>query len=190
MIVIPQNLPNQVAPLTWLLGTWIGWGTKSSPEGNKLVTFQFDAQVVGERVRTVLKIYDTDSIVELDAHIGALEGEHALGRSRLASEETAYWHVLDDAGQKYLQVTSTCTEGVSGLWVGKVQGPRIRLLLDTAARHEGAPAVSKGERMLGLVNSDIFFTRSYSVEDGELVTSGRVARVADPEPIETFERQK
>ncbi len=111
MIVIPQNLPSQVAPLTWLLGTWVGWGTQSSPEGSNLVTFEFDCQVVGEQVSTRLAVFNTDAVVEVDAQVGALEGIDLLPRSGVASEETAYWKVLKDTDgeDNYLQVTSAST---------------------------------------------------------------------------------
>ena len=191
MIVIPQNLPSQVAPLTWLLGTWVGWGTQSSPDGSNLVTFEFDCRVVGEQVSTRLAVFNTDAVVEVDAQVGALEGIDLLPRSGVASEETAYWKVLKDTDgeDNYLQVTSASTDGIAGLWVGRVQGPRIRLLIDTAVHKEGAPAASLGERMLGLVNSDIFFNETLNTDKGDFVVSGRVARVEEAKPIETFEKE-
>lgn len=193
MIVIPENLPEKVAPLTWLLGTWQGWGTTTAEEGNALVTFEFDAQVVGDQVRTRMTVYDTDSVVELDAETPALEGVELLNRSGLAWEETSYWKVIVDpenAEEKYLQVTTALTEGRAQLWVGKVQGPRIRLLVDTLARAEGALSVTKGDRMLGLVNSDIFFTETLTTDEAGLTTSGRVTRVEDPRQIEVFAKKE
>lgn len=192
MIVIPENLPQQVAPLTWLLGSWRGWGTATGDDGDVLIALAFDAQVVGNQVRTRITVYDTDSVVELDAHTGALDGADMLKKSGFRWEETAYWAVVpdpEDEQEKYLQVTSATTRGVAHLWVGKVQGPRIRLLVDTLARTEDALAVSKGDRMLGLVNSDIFFTETLTTADGDFTTSGRVARVVDPQPIETFAKE-
>ena len=191
MIVIPQNLPSQVAPLTWLLGTWVGWGTQAAPDGNNLVTFAFDNQVVGEQVCTRLTVFNTDAVVEVDAQVGALEGSDMLARSGVCSDETAYWKVLKDTGEdNYLQVTSASTDGIAGLWVGRVHGPRIRLLIDTAVHKEGAPAASLGERMLGLVNSDIFFTETLNTDKGDFVISGRVARVEEAKPIETCEKEQ
>ena len=192
MIVIPENLPQQVAPLTWLLGTWRGWGTATGDEGDVLIAFEFDAQVVGGHVRSRITVYDTDSAVNLDTQTGALDGADMLYKSGVRWEESAYWTVVPDPNdeqEKYLQVTSATTRGVSHLWVGKVQGPRIRLLVDTLARTEDAPTVSKGDRMLGLVNSDIFFTETLTTADGDFTTSGRVARIADPQPIETFSKK-
>ncbi|MDO5048581.1 MAG: heme-binding beta-barrel domain-containing protein [Actinomycetaceae bacterium] len=192
MIVIPENLPKRVAPLTWLLGTWRGWGTATGDDGDVLISFEFDAQVVGTRVRSQLTVYSTDSAVELDAQTGALDGADALNKSGVAWEETAYWSVVSDPeneDDKYLQVTSATTRGLALLWVGKVQGPRIRLLVDTLARTEDALAVSKGDRMLGLVNSDIFFTETMTTPKGNLTASGRVARVQDPQPIPPFAKE-
>lgn len=190
MIVIPENLPERVAPLTWLLGTWQGWGTTTTSDADSLVTFEFTARVVGNNVRSTLTVYSTDTAASLDSDTPALEGIQILRRRGILWEETAYWSVLnseDKPEDKFLQVTTALSTGRAHLWVGKVIGPRIRLLIDTIARSASAEAVTEGERMFGLVNSDIFWTETLVTEEKNLTTSGRMSRVEDPDEIEVFE---
>lgn len=190
MIVIPENLPERVAPLTWLLGTWQGWGTTTTSDADSLVTFKFTARVVGNNVRSTLTVYSTDTTASLDSDTPALEGVQTLHRRGILWEETAYWSVLnseDKPEDKFLQVTTALSKGRAHLWVGKVVGPRIRLLIDTIARSASAEAVTEGERMFGLVNSDIFWTETLVTEEKNLTTSGRMSRVEDPDEIEVFE---
>lgn len=190
MIVIPENLPERVAPLTWLLGTWQGWGTTTTSDADSLVTFKFVARVVGNNVRSTLTVYSTDTTASLDSDTPALEGVQTLRRRGILWEETAYWSVLnseDKPEDKFLQVTTALSKGRAHLWVGKVVGPRIRLLIDTIARSASAEAVTEGERMFGLVNSDIFWTETLVTEEKNLTTSGRMSRVEDPDEIEVFE---
>ncbi|MDO5729640.1 MAG: heme-binding beta-barrel domain-containing protein [Actinomycetaceae bacterium] len=189
MIVIPENLPERVASLTWLLGTWQGWGTTTAAEENSLVTFEFKGYVVDDNVRSTLTVYSTDTAANLDSDTPALEGVQILRRRRILWEETAYWSVLnseDKPEDKFLQVTTALSTGRAHLWVGKVAGPRIRLLIDTIARAASAEAVTEGERMFGLVNSDIFWTETLVTEEKNLTTSGRMSRVEDPDEIDIF----
>ena len=99
------------------------------------MTFEFDCQVVGEQVSTRLAVFNTDAVVEVDAQVGALEGIDLLPRSGVASEETAYWKVLKDTDgeDNYLQVTSASTDGIAGLWVGRVPVSYTHLTLPTIA---------------------------------------------------------
>lgn len=189
MIVIPENLPERVAPLTWLLGTWQGWGTTTAADEDSLVTFEFKVRVVDDNLRSTLTVYSTDTAASLDSDTPALEGVQILHRKGLLWEETAYWSVLVAEGKpadKFLQVTTALSTGRAHLWVGKVVGPRIRLLIDTIARSASAEAVTEGERIFGLVNSDIFWTETLVTEEKKLTTSGRMSRVEDPDEIETF----
>ncbi|MDT3767031.1 heme-binding beta-barrel domain-containing protein [Gleimia hominis] len=179
MIVIPENLPPKLAKLTWLLGSWRGWGTSGEGAGDP-VLIRFDAQILGEQVRTNTQLIAVEQVGELSAETNAVDGAAALKPVKLLWEESAYWSVVDpDKG--VLQISSTRSDGLCALWAGKVDGPRMRLLVDTLVRASGAPEIKQGERLYGLVESDVFFTETLKGAE-QMVTSGRVTRVEDPKP--------
>ena len=70
-----------------------------------------------------------------------------------------------------------------------VQKDNGTLIIDAAKAEHFEVAASLGERMLGLVNPDIFFNETLNTDKGDFVVSGRVARVEEAKPIETFEKE-
>lgn len=199
MIHIPENLPLQVAPLTWILGTWQGWGvytdaqletSGNTPEQNKKshhCLIEFDAQVIDAGLRVTRTVWRTQPGVTLDNDTPVWEGVNALQRTSIAWQSVSFWNILKHP--KFpdgiiLQTFSTANTGNITLWNGTAKGPRIQLTLDTAAATASARSLAYGQVMLGMAESDLFLVETLQFADSELTLSGRLTKVAEPDPIE------
>lgn len=204
MISIPDNLPLKVAPLTWLLGTWQGWGvftddlktppsentgtakpTENNPASTCLV--EYDAQVVGEQLRVQRTVWRTQTGVILDNEAPVVEGLKKLQRHSIAWQNTQFWTLsrhkkLTDG--MLIQASASASTGIVSLWQGTVQGPRVQLTLDVSASASGARQLEYGQLLLGVAQSDLFMVESLQFTGSEITLSARLARVADAAPIE------
>lgn len=60
--------------------------------------------------------------------------------------------------------------GVSELYVGEIDGPRIQMGTDAVVRAEGAKEHTASTRMFGLVNGDLFWAWDMAAEGRSLST--------------------
>lgn len=201
MISIPEHLPLQVAPLTWLLGTWQGWGVftdvaKLAPSENEgaaepnpasTCLVEYDVQVVGDQLRLRRTVWRTQPEVSLDNEAPVKEGLAKLERRSIAWQNTQFWTLTQHAKLPeglLVQASSAASTGLVSLWQGSAQGPRVQLTLDVSASAAQARQLEYGQLLLGVAQSDLFMVEALQFKDSEITLSARLARVADCEPIE------
>lgn len=205
MIVIPENLPADLAPFAWMLGTWEGWGmhTPYDPSVDSLdeenaisdvpVIERITCEVFGDRMRMETSIYAATvkpGIAEVDPMWDSREGLDALDAGDLLWHETAFLHLLPGTGElpppgeflpRELRGTGATIDGLGVLWAGVIVGPRVQMISDAVARDPQALPVSHLGRMYGLVNSELLWTQERGLETSaaQVHFSGRLMRVSD-----------
>ncbi len=200
MLEIPVDLPAELVPLSWLVGTWEGTGVIDYRVGDDTVTHEF-----GQRVQFA---HDGQPVLQyssvawlLDAPDGAArELPSEIGYWRLArqlgdgdagpgmlpaSAPTAYGDaesvetLRKDAEGFDLQVQLVHPDGVGELYLGRVAGPRIDLATDAVVRAEGAKPYAAATRLYGLVESHLLWAWDIAALGQDLRThaSARLAKV-------------
>lgn len=194
MIVIPDNLPVELAPIAWMLGTWQGWGMLCQEgEGPDMpVIEEIRAEICDTQMRLTTSIYSASTVdeTEIDPMFDSLQGLEALEVGDLLREETMYLRVLPGSGElpppgqyepRELMASAATTDGLSILWVGVSMGPRVQMISDAIARDAQAQSVEHQGRMYGLVSGEMMWTQEQTLAGQETAVdiSGRLARVED-----------
>lgn len=178
MIDLPTDLPADIVPLSWLLGVWEGTGVidyetpghRYAGEFAHRVSFSHDG---GDYVNYAANAW----FVGDDGTRAPLLAEQGYWRlARQATDEDAGPALLpartirtnprtvDDveslrtaSGGFDLEVTIVRTDGVSELYVGEVNGPRIDLATDAVVRPAGAKPYAAATRMYGYVDGHLLW---------------------------------
>lgn len=194
MFTIPEDLPIELAPVAWMLGTWRGWGMHSRPDDtpDQPVLEEVRAEIVGTQLQVVTSIYSASSRGgELDPLLDAFEGIAALQQGDLLCEETLYVQLVPGSGAvpamgevetREFTATSATTTGLAVLWAGVSMGPRVRMITDAIARQPHADEVEEMTRMYGLVGGELMWTQERFVAGDTEPTvefSGRLARAQE-----------
>lgn len=136
-----HELHGDLAPLTFLLGTWRGLGVGGYPT---IDSFAFDQEIVFSHVGKPFLVYTSRSWIIDD------EG----GQVRPGGMETGFWRPRPN-GQ--VEVLLSHPTGISEIWVGDVTGTKIELRTDVVARTESAKEVTAGHRLYGLVDGELMW---------------------------------
>lgn len=205
MFTIPEDLPIDIAPLAWMLGTWRGWGmhTLGGDIPDQPVLEEIRAEVVGTQMLMTTSIYAaTPRSGELDPMLDSFAGISALEQGDLLTEETMYIRVLPGSGvvpavgeveTREFTASGATTDGLAVLWAGVSMGPRVRMISDAIARDANAQAVEEMTRMYGLVGGELMWTQERYLagdEESAVQFSGRLGRAeeeADPSPASAIE---
>ena len=182
MMVIPENLPLEVAPLAWMLGSWHGWGMITTPDGDQPVLETVEATVVDTHVQMVTSIFAASTDHDLDPTLDAEAGLSVLAQGPLLRRETLEITVKPGTGMplplgevepRELDAHGVEENGGHVTWVGMSLGPRVQFSSDTAATS------SHLSRLYGLVGGEMMWTQEIVTEDGEMDIdlTGRLARV-------------
>lgn len=195
MMVIPEDLPRELAPLGWMLGTWKGWGMLSVPDGEDIpVVEDVTADICGTQMRLMTSISEGMSTEPLDPELDAPEGLARLIPGDLLRQDTWYVRVLPGSGgplpppgeyePRELMATSADMDGIATLWAGRSVGPRVQFISDQVARDSMAQDIRGASRMYGLVGGEMFWAQELVRGDADEQStdlSGRLMRM-DPMP--------
>ncbi|MGI6877855.1 FABP family protein [Microbacterium sp. gxy059] len=201
MIEIPTDLPADVVPLSWLIGTWEGTGVIDYRVG--------DTAYVGEfRHRATFSHEGGDAL--LYRATGTLLGDGDRPEQELVAE-TGFWRVARPSGDGQagpgllpslapdaprtaddlealrtadggfpLEVILSHADGVQELYVGEVTGPRIDLGTDAVVRSASAKPYAAATRMYGLVDGHLLWAWDIAALGRELGShaSARLAKAS------------
>ncbi len=146
------DLPEDLVPLSWLIGRWAGVGLGQYPT---IEDFRFGQEVsFGNDGRPFLT-YASRSWLLDDA------GE----KVRPLATESGFWRARPD---NQVEVTLAHPTGYAELWLGSVEvlaidnaqitGARASLTSDVVTRSPSAKEYDGGERLYGLVNGELMWT--------------------------------
>lgn len=145
-------VPDELAHLSWLIGTWGGIGEGGYPT---IEPFRYE--------QIVQFACDGRSFLEYRSVSWLVDAQN--NRIRPAATESGFWRPQPDNGVEVLLAHPT---GFLELWLGKVEvtaisdaritGARIEMTTDAVVRSEGAKEVSAGHRLYGLVGGRLLST--------------------------------
>lgn len=187
-VEIPTDLPPELVPFAWLLGEWEGDGFLGYA-GTDQRPFRQHVQFAHHGLpfleyRAVSHLVDDDGAAgrlitvehgfwqldrpqgPADAGPGLLPGSEELALSTAAQVEALR---SPDGGFPVLATISR-PGGISELYVGEIDGPRIQLGTDAVVSAQGAKTYTAATRMLGLVNGDLFWAWDMAADGRALGT--------------------
>jgi hypothetical protein len=144
-------IPDQLVPLSWLIGTWVGVGVVGYPTHEDMqygqeLTFATDG-------RPFLSYWSRTWLLD-----------EAGERVRPLATEAGFWRPRPDNKVELLLAHPT---GYAEVWVGDVTvtgivdavitGARVELTTDVVARTESAKEYTGGTRLYGLVEGDLLY---------------------------------
>jgi len=187
MITLDGSLPAEIAPLSWLLGVWEGSGVidyKVGPddaagehrtaEFGQRVSFSQDggpylnyssstwllpSDGAGDGAEPVAHLTETGywrlarPLTDADAGPGLLPGTGDRPFTTAEQVET----LRNAAGGFDIEVAIVHPTGVSELYLGQVQGPRIDLATDAVVRSATSKEYTGATRLYGLVEGHLLW---------------------------------
>ncbi|KAB1660523.1 FABP family protein [Pseudoclavibacter sp. CFCC 13796] len=173
MFDIPEGLPAEVNPLSWLIGVWEGTGVVSYGVDEDHVEYEF-----GQRVS-----FTNEGLADLhyNSYYWLLDDERTpltteTGYWRLAAPERPADHgpallpgadgaarTIDDVDELRsetgfpLEVSVLHPDGISELYVGTINGPRVQIGTDAVLRPAESRLYTAAERMYGLVDGQLMW---------------------------------
>ena len=136
------DLPPQIIPVSWLLGTWRGVGVGGYPD---VPEFRFGQEITFSELPGKPFVHHLSRSWLLD---------EAGEKVRPLAQETGYWRPEADGS---LEVVLAHPTGFVEIWVGTADGAKIELSTDVVARTSTAKDYTGGHRLYGLVDSQLLW---------------------------------
>lgn len=183
-IELPIDLTPELVPLSWLLGSWEGYGMLGEGEAEDQHIFQratfvdTGLPVVEYRAETWLADADGTVVRPLSVENGFWQLERELteadgGPALIPGDVVPALRNADDVeklrnaeGGFDLLVTINHPRGLSELYYGSIKGPQVSLATDAVVRGVNAREYSGASRILGLVNNDLLWRWDVSTGEG------------------------
>jgi hypothetical protein len=198
MFDIDASLPAEVIPLSWLLGVWEGTGVIAYRHGEDVREHEFGQRVAftqdgGPHVQYACSTWllGDDAHGILFSEIGYWRLSRPLGTADpgpgmlpgvgdpVFTTAEAVETLRNAAGSFDVEVSILQPGGVSELYLGTVDGPRIDLGTDAVVRSATAKEYAAATRLYGLVDDHLLWAWDIAALGQDLRThaSGRLARV-------------
>lgn len=173
MFVIPDDLPIELTPFTFLLGDWRGSGVVSYPIDENPQEIEF-FQTASFRPLEVGKLEYFSEIKDSTGKLISQERGY-FSVSRPASESDSGPGLLPSDGTKVLTVREdlelwrnknggfdiealiVTPNGVAELYFGQIKGARIDLATDAVLRSPNAKEYNAATRLMGLVEGALLW---------------------------------
>ncbi len=138
---LTPDLPSELVPYGWLIGTWAGAGVGGYP-GTE--SFQFGQELTfAHDGRPFLSYWSRTWRIDDDGN--PLEPLAA---------EAGFWRPQPD---NRVEVTMAHPTGVVEIYVGEVRGAQIEIQTDVVARTVSAKEYTAAVRLYGLVNGELMW---------------------------------
>jgi hypothetical protein len=180
VLEIPTDLPADLVPLSWLIGVWEGTGVidyeasghRFDGEFAHRVSFSHDG---GDYLNYSAEAWMLDSAADDGRGAGLVSelgywrltrplSQADAGPALLPPTAVSPARTADDVEQLRapeggfpLQVALVHADGISELYLGQVNGPRIDIATDAIVRPEGAKEYGAATRMYGLVEGHLLW---------------------------------
>ena len=194
MFVLPEDLPLEITPFAFLLGTWEGTGVISfddkehefkqrvefSHDGHNVVTYISSAQLMDDNQTALpseLGYWRLARKLEAaDAGPGLLPGVGELSIKTREDLET----IRNAEGGFDLQVSTLHPGGTAELYNGKIKGARVDLASFSGTAFEGAKYYRHSTRLYGLVENALLWVWEIALPGSDLKphASARLERIA------------
>lgn len=200
MFELDAALPAEIVPLAWLLGVWEGTGVIAYRVGEDLREYEFAQRAAfthdgGPHVQYASStwllgrddaehriLYSEIGYWRLSRRLGPADPGPGMlpgvGDALFATAESV--ETLRNAqGSFDIEVSILQPGGVSELYLGTVDGPRIDLGTDAVVRSASAKDYAAATRLYGLVENHLLWAWDIAALGQDLRThaSGRLARV-------------
>jgi hypothetical protein len=194
LFVLPEDLPLEITPFAFLLGTWEGTGVISfddkehefkqrvefSHDGHNVVTYISSAQLMDDNQTALpseLGYWRLARKLEAaDAGPGLLPGVGELSIKTRDDLET----IRNAEGGFDLQVSTLHPGGTAELYNGKSKGARVDLASFAGTAFEGAKYYRHSTRLYGLVENALLWVWEIAMPGSDLKphASARLERIA------------
>ena len=144
------DMPLQVIPVSWLLGTWRGLGVGGYPT---IEEFRFSQELSFTELPGKPFVHHLSKSWLLDD-----DGNEV----RPLAQETGYWRPEADGA---LELVLSHPSGYSEIYVGRADGAKIELQTDVVARTETAKPYTAGHRLYGLVDGKLLWAYDMAAMD-------------------------
>ena len=171
---LPTDLPLELTPFAFLVGSWRGSGVISYANG--------DTQIETEFSQTISFTHNGDNYLKYESTVQAFNKELVL------PSEIGYWRLARDAQagdpgpgllpatgerdakthedlERYrnsddgfdIEAAILQPSGISELYFGNIKGGRVQLATDAVLRSPHAKEYTAGQRMFGLVDGALLW---------------------------------
>lgn len=198
MFVIPDDLPIELTPFTFLIGQWRGSGIVSYPVGDNPATETEFFQTVSFRPMANGKL-DYESVVQdaTGALVASEKGFWMLSRPNndgdagpgllpgsgvpaiTVREDLELWR--NAAGGFDIEALIIQPSGIAELYFGQIKGARIDLATDAVLRSPNAKEYNSAQRVLGLVDGALLWAWDMAAVGSPLKShaSARLEKIVD-----------